>query len=325
MLPALCSGRATWSGRVWVGLFSTSPSVLCFAVGGLRSPWKGECKEPRDPPPHPAQALPSQGHSPRTPETPHAQPKELSPGTPGPQPTEDTTGGAAQLQPPLPPEPPERNKSPSLNWGKEESGTWEPLPLSSLDLAPVKNPSSVERKATLPEQELQQLEMGTGSHGCGPRVPGRRPGPPPGPVHLPPGGPCLQSKRPDTQTGHPLPVDSHPLRLSAELFLNSLSQPFSLEEQEQILSCLSIDSLSLSDDSEKVSWPQTLCVPLVSGLRPSNGKGRLKGITPSFRKGSPPGQGFMVSQETIHLQHTWELGNGWLVRIVGRRFGLGFF
>lgn len=60
------------------------------------------------------------------------------------------------------------------------------MPLSSLDPAPAKNPSSAERKATLPEQELQQLEMGTGSHGYGPRVPGRRPGPPPGPVHLPP-------------------------------------------------------------------------------------------------------------------------------------------
>ncbi|XP_054366747.1 mitogen-activated protein kinase kinase kinase 14 isoform X2 [Mirounga angustirostris] len=92
-------------------------------------------------------------------------------------------------------EPPERNKSPSLNWGKEECGPWEPLPLSSLDAAPAKNPGSAERKATVPEQELQQLEI--------------------------------------------------------ELFLNSLSQPFSLEEQEQILSCLSIDSLSLSDDSEK--------------------------------------------------------------------------
>lgn len=53
------------------------------------------------------------------------------------------------------------------------------------------------------------------------------------------------------------PVHSHLLLLSAELFLNSLSQPFSLEEQEQILSCLSVDSLSLSDDSEKVSGPQT--------------------------------------------------------------------
>lgn len=162
-------------------------------VGGLKSPWRGEYKEPRHlppalqahPPPHPAHSHP----------TLPAQPGELSPAAPGPQPAEDTTGGAPKLQPPLPPDPPERNKCPSLNWGKEESGMWEPLPLSSLDPAPVKNPSSPERKATFPEQELQQLEI--------------------------------------------------------ELFLNSLSQPFSLEEQEQILSCLSIDSLSLSDDSEK--------------------------------------------------------------------------
>ncbi|MBV95728.1 Mitogen-activated protein kinase kinase kinase 14, partial [Eschrichtius robustus] len=122
-------------------------------------------------------------------------PGELSPEAPGPQPAEDAAGGAPKLQPPPPPEPPEQNKSPSLQWGKEESGTWEPLALSSLDTAPAKNSSSPERKATFPEQELQQLEI--------------------------------------------------------ELFLNSLSQPFSLEEQEQILSCLSVDSLSLSDDSEK--------------------------------------------------------------------------
>ncbi|XP_047401577.1 mitogen-activated protein kinase kinase kinase 14 [Sciurus carolinensis] len=145
-------------------------------VGGLKSPWRGEYREPRHPPPNQAsyhQAL-------------QAQPRELSP-------AKDTTGGARKLQPPLPPEPPERNKSPALS--KEESGMWEPLPLSSLDPVPARSPSSPERRATFPELELQQLEI--------------------------------------------------------ELFLNSLSQPFSLEEQEQILSCLSFDSLSLSDDSEK--------------------------------------------------------------------------
>ncbi|XP_037347507.1 mitogen-activated protein kinase kinase kinase 14 [Talpa occidentalis] len=167
-------------------------SLALQHVGGLRSPWRGEYKEPRHPPPQQVRAPPSQVlcH-----QTLRAQPRELSTGAPRPQPAEDTRGGAPQLQPPLPPKPPERNKSPSLNWGKEESGTWEPLPLFSLDPAAAKNPSSLERRATLPEQELQQLEI--------------------------------------------------------ELFLNSLSQPFSLEEQEQILSCLSIDSLSLSDDSEK--------------------------------------------------------------------------
>uniref|UniRef100_A0A2K6UV50 Mitogen-activated protein kinase kinase kinase 14 n=1 Tax=Saimiri boliviensis boliviensis TaxID=39432 RepID=A0A2K6UV50_SAIBB len=154
-------------------------------VGGLKSPWRGEYKEPRHPPPNQANYH----------QTLHAQPRELSPGAPRPQPAEETTGRAPELQPPLPPEPPEPNKSPPFTLSKEESGMWEPLPLSSLDLAPARNPSSPERKATFPEQELQQLEI--------------------------------------------------------ELFLNSLSQPFSLEEQEQILSCLSIDSFSLSDDSEK--------------------------------------------------------------------------
>uniref|UniRef100_G3UB99 Mitogen-activated protein kinase kinase kinase 14 n=1 Tax=Loxodonta africana TaxID=9785 RepID=G3UB99_LOXAF len=148
-------------------------SLALQQVGGLKSPWRGEYKEPRHLPPNQANY-----HQ-----------------TPGPQPAESTADGAPKLQPPLPPEPPERNKSPTLNLSKEESGTWEPLPLSSLDPAPAKSPSSPERRATFPEQELQQLEI--------------------------------------------------------ELFLNSLSQPFSLEEQEQILSCLSIDSLSLSEDSEK--------------------------------------------------------------------------
>uniref|UniRef100_A0A8D2C3F2 Protein kinase domain-containing protein n=1 Tax=Sus scrofa TaxID=9823 RepID=A0A8D2C3F2_PIG len=169
-----------------------SPRVFCFVVGGLRSPWRGDYKEPRHPPPLQAHPPPRQAHPHQTPGAP---PGELSPGAPGPQPAEDATGGAPKLQPPPPPEPPERNKSPSPHWGKEESGPWDPLPLSSLDPAPARNPSSPERKPTFPEQELQQLEI--------------------------------------------------------ELFLNSLSQPFSLEEQEQILSCLSVDSLSLSDDSEK--------------------------------------------------------------------------
>lgn len=172
-------------------------SLALQHVGGLRSPWRGEYKEPRHPPPLQAHPPSSQGHPHQTLRAPPVElsPGELSPGDPGPQPAEDAAGGAPKLQPPPPPEPPEQNKSPSLHWGKEESRTWEPLALSSLDPAPAKNSSSPERKATFPEQELQQLEI--------------------------------------------------------ELFLNSLSQPFSLEEQEQILSCLSVDSLSLSDDSEK--------------------------------------------------------------------------
>ncbi|XP_006833782.1 PREDICTED: mitogen-activated protein kinase kinase kinase 14 [Chrysochloris asiatica] len=160
-------------------------SLALQQVGGLKSPWRGEYKEPRH-------LLPNQANSHQTL---RAQPRDLAPGIPSPQPAEGTAGGAPKLQPPLPPEPPEPNKSPTLNLSKEESGTWEPLPLSSLEPTPAPNPSSPERRATFPEQELQQLEI--------------------------------------------------------ELFLNSLSQTFSLEEQEQILSWISFDSLSLSNDSEK--------------------------------------------------------------------------
>ncbi|OXB56644.1 hypothetical protein ASZ78_003935 [Callipepla squamata] len=46
--------------------------------------------------------------------------------------------------------------------------------------------------------------------------------------------------------------------LEEELFLNSLSQPYSLEEQEQMLSCLSIDSPFVSDASEKNSIKASL-------------------------------------------------------------------
>lgn len=121
---------------------------------------------------------------------------------------------------------------------------WEPLPLSSLDPAPTKSPSSPERKATFPEQELQQLEIGTAAGSPLPRPsPSRWTGP----------TVCAGRPWPHSRT---LPASHSLLRLRfAELFLNSLSQPFSLEEQEQILSCLSVDSLSLTDDSEKVSRP----------------------------------------------------------------------
>lgn len=148
---------------------------------------------------------------------------------------------------------------------------WEPLPLSSLEPAPARNPSSPERKATFPEQELQQLEIGTGNHGCSwgaehwPRreasaSPYLRCGLSSSPFPSSSASTDCAGRTPEN-TASLLPVfHSHFLPLfPAELFLNSLSQPFSLEEQEQILSCLSIDSLSLSDDSEKVSqlWPRS--------------------------------------------------------------------
>lgn len=183
--PAHRASAAELGGKV---------SLALQHVGGLRSPWKGESKEPRCAPPQSAhQQHPVPYHHTLL----ASSSGEPLSGTPEPQPAEDPREGAPKLQPPLPPDPPERNKSPSPSWVKEEPGPWEPLPLSSLDPAPPKTTSSSERKPTLPEQELQQLEL--------------------------------------------------------ELLLSSLSQPFSLEEQEQLLSCLSIDSLSLSEDNENPS------------------------------------------------------------------------
>lgn len=61
-------------------------------------------------------------------------------------------------------------------------------------------------------------------------------------------------------------------QLEIELFLNSLSQPYSLEEQEQMLSCLSIDSPFVSDASEKNSMKASLSLrdTLSSGIHSWN-------------------------------------------------------
>ncbi|XP_074835246.1 mitogen-activated protein kinase kinase kinase 14 isoform X2 [Carettochelys insculpta] len=61
-------------------------------------------------------------------------------------------------------------------------------------------------------------------------------------------------------------------QLEIELFLNSLSQPYSLEEQEQMLSCLSIDSPLVSDASEKNSLKasQSLRDTMSSGVHSWN-------------------------------------------------------
>ncbi|ETE67354.1 Mitogen-activated protein kinase kinase kinase 14, partial [Ophiophagus hannah] len=50
-----------------------------------------------------------------------------------------------------------------------------------------------------------------------------------------------------------LPDSQKSILVSIDLILNSLSQPFSLEEQEQMLSCFSLDSFLTSDASEKGS------------------------------------------------------------------------
>ncbi|XP_051850847.1 mitogen-activated protein kinase kinase kinase 14 [Antechinus flavipes] len=156
-------------------------------VGGLKSPWRGQYKEPRQLPSNKENSLETLESL--------SMPSEPIPEALGPGLATEAVGLTTKLQPPLPPEPPERNKLLPLRLSQEESGTWELLPLSSLGHIPAKNFASGERKSTSSDEELQQLEI--------------------------------------------------------ELFLNSLSQPYSLEEQEQMLSCLSIDSLSLSDAGEK--------------------------------------------------------------------------
>uniref|UniRef100_A0A6I8NS86 Mitogen-activated protein kinase kinase kinase 14 n=1 Tax=Ornithorhynchus anatinus TaxID=9258 RepID=A0A6I8NS86_ORNAN len=178
-------------------------------VGGLRSPWRGEYREPR--------RLAVNAESPPDTEAPRPAPvRPVPPASPAPGPAAGVTGGTRKLQPPVPPEPPERNPAPPPGPGKEDSGSWGPRPLSSLGPGPAKSPGPGERRVTVSDQELQQLEI--------------------------------------------------------ELFLNSLSQPYSLEEQEQMLSCLSIDSLSLSDASEKNSSrvSQSLRDNLSSGVHSWN-------------------------------------------------------
>lgn len=133
-----CTGPASCAAGRQV---STHLPECCLTVGGLRSPWRGEYKEPRhllrDTCPH----------------TPHAQLQECLP-------PEDDTCPAPKLQPLPLPEPLEQNESPTLNLSKEESGSWEPFSLSSLDPSLARSSSSPERRATLPELELQQLEIG---------------------------------------------------------------------------------------------------------------------------------------------------------------------
>ncbi|XP_066484376.1 mitogen-activated protein kinase kinase kinase 14 [Tiliqua scincoides] len=151
-------------------------------VGGLKSPWKGEYREPRCLQMIQGTSLPESPLPPSRPmpESPASlQPLTRSPSPP--LPCQDPTGSNMQL---------------SLN-GKECQGSCNSL--QPTILAPLSPQSSIWvdlRNATF-EHELQQLEF--------------------------------------------------------ELILDSLSQPFSLEEQEQMLSCLSLDSPLPSDASEKGS------------------------------------------------------------------------
>ncbi|XP_009082815.1 PREDICTED: mitogen-activated protein kinase kinase kinase 14 [Acanthisitta chloris] len=159
-------------------------TVALKEVGGVRSPWKGEYREPRH------LSLNKDSHA-QTSLSPTLSPVAETGSDP------KLSVKASCASPVLPaPSQEQAEESEGTHWGegKESPEPLDPPPRSSTPL-PLK--SHVERSTTISEQELQQLEI--------------------------------------------------------ELFLNSLSQPYSLEEQEQMLSCLSIDSPFVSDASEKNS------------------------------------------------------------------------
>lgn len=122
---------------------------LFFVVGGVRSPWKGEYREPRHfslNKENSAQASLSPTVSPVS-ET-GSDPK-LS----------IKVSCASPVLPPPSLEQTEEVEGTHWNEGKELPETYDPLPLSSTPL-PLKSCSHVERATTISEQELQQLEIG---------------------------------------------------------------------------------------------------------------------------------------------------------------------
>ncbi|XP_069490318.1 mitogen-activated protein kinase kinase kinase 14 [Ambystoma mexicanum] len=169
-------------------------------VGGLRSPWKGEYKEPRRMPSFAETSL-----NVKPPTSLPVSPILKIPDT-GPQPVtrlQPDTGppyqASSQQRSSLEQE---HTGSHNTSWCKENSVSDEPPHRPLWSLGTLKSTSSTERRKMCSEQELQQLEI--------------------------------------------------------EFFLNSLSQPCSLEEQEQMLSCLSIDSLSEYNCNEKDSFKTSL-------------------------------------------------------------------
>ncbi|XP_036254846.1 mitogen-activated protein kinase kinase kinase 14 [Molothrus aeneus] len=183
----------------------TKTTVALEEVGGVRSPWKSEYREPRH-------LSLNKENSAQTSLSPTVSP--VSEIGSDPKLSVKVSCGSSLLPPPSL-EQTEEVEGPHWNEGKELPETCDPPPLSSTPL-PLKSCSHVERATTISEQELQQLEI--------------------------------------------------------ELFLNSLSQPYSLEEQEQMLSCLSIDSPFVSDASEKNSMKasQSLRDTMSSGIHSWN-------------------------------------------------------
>ncbi|NWU11201.1 M3K14 kinase, partial [Cephalopterus ornatus] len=183
----------------------TKTSVALEEVGGVRSPWKGEYREPRH-------LSLNKENNPQTSLSPTVSP--VSETGSGPK-LSVKVSCASPVLPPPPLEQTEEAEGTRWSEDKELPETWDPPPLSSTPV-PLRSCSHVERATTISEQELQQLEI--------------------------------------------------------ELFLNSLSQPYSLEEQEQMLSCLSIDSPFVSDASERNSMKasQSLRDTMSSGIHSWN-------------------------------------------------------
>ncbi|NWQ68152.1 M3K14 kinase, partial [Neopipo cinnamomea] len=183
----------------------TKTSVALEEVGGVRSPWKGEYREPRH-------LSLNKENNPQTSLSPTASPVSETASDP------KLSVKISRASPVLPPPSLEQTgEAEGTRWNedKELPETWDPPALSSAAV-PLRSCSHVERATTISEQELQQLEI--------------------------------------------------------ELFLNSLSQPYSLEEQEQMLSCLSIDSPFVSDASERNSMKasQSLRDTMSSGIHSWN-------------------------------------------------------
>nr|XP_056720690.1 mitogen-activated protein kinase kinase kinase 14 [Euleptes europaea] len=166
--------------------------VALEQVGGLKSPWRGEYREPRHLPWAQGPSLPD-----------HPQAAGLTPKTSGsPQPFARSPSSPLYHQ-----EPAEKTPSTSLSPHKEWSQPWDSTAVS------IKRGNWRDWQTATLEQEFQQLEL--------------------------------------------------------ELVLNSLAHPFSLEEQEQILSCLSLDSPLLSEASDKGSmkaWSLSLKDTMSSGV-----------------------------------------------------------
>lgn len=127
----------------------TFVSFLLFVVGGVRSPWKGEYREPRH-------LSLNKENSAQTSLSPTVSPVSETGSDPK---LSVKVSCASPLLPPPSLEQTEEVEGTHWNEGKELPETCDPPPLSSTPL-PLKSCSHVERATTISEQELQQLEIG---------------------------------------------------------------------------------------------------------------------------------------------------------------------